>query len=111
LARGATRLAAWAIDGAACAWSDGATTRNTLDEDGPDSWTAPSLLASLSRKAFKGSASSLWALALTIALLADLLAALLAALGGTAWVSGSALANVVPAQQEASAATQQRWAM
>jgi hypothetical protein len=65
------------------------------------------LLASLSRKAFKGSASSLWALALTIALLADLLAAL----GGTAWVSGSALANVVPAQQEASAATQQRRAM
>jgi hypothetical protein len=48
---------------------------------------------------------------LTIALLADLLAALLAALGGTAWVSGSALANVVPAQQEASAATQQRRAM
>jgi hypothetical protein len=108
LARGATWLAAWAIDGVACDWSDGATTRNTLDEDGPEPWTAPSLLASLSRKASKGSTSSLWAgLALTAALLADLLADL----GGTAWVSGSALANVVPAQQEASAATQQRRAM
>jgi hypothetical protein len=66
------------------------------------------LLASLSRKASKGSTSSLWAgLALTAALLADLLADL----GGTAWVSGSALADAAPTQQTASAQAKQRQAM